>query len=152
MSTGNISNFGSPQGRVLFVYPPGPDRDLYVSALKEAGFDTTAEATVADATVTIATTEPPDVIVMELLPEPVAAWAFIEQRCADSSGVPLVILTSLIRPDRSNRQRAHALGCAAFVAKPCSLVQLVDVVSRVRRGTRGLEISTYTEARTIENH
>jgi hypothetical protein len=86
--------------------------------------------------------------VTELLPDPAAAWTFIEQRCTLDSGVPLIVLTSLIRPDRLNRRRARAIGCAAFVAKPCSLIQLVDVVSLVRRGVRGLEIATYTEVRT----
>jgi CheY-like chemotaxis protein len=150
-STGKTDDFGSPEGRVLFVYPVGPERDLYLSALGEAGFETTAAAGVADAADLLQRTDPPDVIVMELLPEPIAAWAFIERRCVDDSGVPLIIVTSLIRPDRLNRRRARVLGCAAFVAKPCSLSQLVDIVSRVRRGSRGLEISTYTEA-TGEGH
>jgi CheY-like chemotaxis protein len=139
------------EGRVLFVYPAGPDRDLYLWALGEAGFEATAEATVADAAALLET-EAPDVIVMELLPEPADAWAFIERRCADAPDVPLIILTSLIRPDRSHRRKARALGCAAFVAKPCSLLQLVDVVLRVRRGSRGLEISFYAESGTSENH
>jgi CheY-like chemotaxis protein len=131
------------RSRVLFVYPAGPDRDLYVSALGEAGFETSAEATVAAAANLLTTGYAADVIVMELLPEPDEAWTFIEQRCANSPDVPVIVLTSLIRPDRANRQRARALGCAAFVAKPCSLMHLVNVVSRVRRGSRGLEISTY---------
>jgi DNA-binding response OmpR family regulator len=144
-STGNTADLEARKDRVLFVYPTGPDRDLYVSALSEAGFETSAEATVAAAATLLISGYVTDVIVMELLPEPDEAWAFIEQRCADSSDVPLIIITSLIRPDRANRKRARALGCAAFVAKPCSLMQLVDVVSRVRRGGRGLEISTYAE-------
>ena len=36
-------------------------------------------------------------------------------------------------------------GCAAFVAKPCSLWQLENVVVLVQRGERGLEIATYSE-------
>jgi len=88
---------------------------------------------------------------MELLPDPAAAWVFVEQRHASDSSIPLIILTSLIRPDRANRQKARALACAAFVAKPCSLGQLVDVVSRVCRGSRGLEIATYTEIRASEH-
>lgn len=127
------------------MYPAGPDRDLYLSALGEAGFETRATATVAAAAGLLETAESADVIVMELLPEPNEAWAFIERQRTVASDVPLIIITSLIRPDRSNRRRARALGCAAFVAKPCSLWQLVDVVSRVRRGSRGLEISTYAE-------
>jgi DNA-binding response OmpR family regulator len=113
--------------------------------LGEAGFETRATATVAAAAGLLETAESADVIVMELLPEPNEAWAFIERQRTVASDVPLIIITSLIRPDRSNRRRARALGCAAFVAKPCSLWQLVDVVSRVRRGSRGLEISTYAE-------
>jgi CheY-like chemotaxis protein len=113
--------------------------------LGEAGFATTVEATVMDAAALLQMEAPPDVIVMELLPAPAEAWAFIERRCADAPDVPLIILTSLIRPDRAHRRKARALGCAAFVAKPCSLQQLVDVVLRVRRGSRGLEISTYAE-------
>jgi len=136
------------EGRVLFIYPHGPDRTLYVSALREAGFEVGAEATVTDATALLHTGDTPDAIVMELLPEPIEAWAFIERQCADAPGVPLIILTSLIRPDRAHRRRARTLGCAAFVAKPCSLQQLVDVVARVRRGSRGLEISTYEAPRT----
>lgn len=127
------------------MYPAGPDRDLYASALDEAGFETRATATVTAAASLLETGESADVIVMELLPEPVEAWTFIERQRVVASDVPIVILTSLIRPDRSNRRRARELGCAAFVAKPCSLWQLVDVVSRVRRGSRGLEIATYTE-------
>jgi CheY-like chemotaxis protein len=114
--------------------------------LGEAGFETTAEATVADAVAFLEREAAPDVIVMELFPEPAEAWAFIERRCGHAPAVPLIILTSLIRPDRSHRRKARALGCAAFVAKPCSLPQLVDVVLRVRRGSRGLEISTYYES------
>jgi len=141
-STGETADPGNLEGRVLFVYPPGPDRDLYVSALREAGFEIATGQTVTDATTLLHTGEPRDVIVMELLPDPFEAWAFIERRCADAPDVPLIILTSLIRPDRSNRRRALALGCAALVATPCSLLHVVDVVSRVRRGARGLEIST----------
>ena len=140
-----MTNTRRAEGKVLFVYPSGPDRDLYLSALAEAGFQTTAEATVAEAVAVLQMEAPPDVIVMELLPEPAEAWAFIERRCTDAPEVPLIILTSLIRPDRAHRQKARALGCAAFVAKPCSLVQLVDVVTRVRHGSRGLEISTYSD-------
>jgi DNA-binding response OmpR family regulator len=125
---------------------------LYVSGLREAGFEVSAEPTVTAATTLLRTGETPDVIVTELMPEPIEAWIFIGRRCADAADVPVIILTSLIRPDRSNRRRARALGCAAFVAKPCSLLQLVDVVSRVRRGSRGLEISTYEDLRPGENH
>jgi CheY-like chemotaxis protein len=128
--------------RLLFVHPVGTDRDLYASALREAGLDARVEATVASAATALEDGPAPGVILMELLPEPAAAWAFIERHARAS--VPVIFLTSLIRPDRANRSQAKALGCAAFVAKPCSVSQLVDIVLRVRRGGRGLEISNYS--------
>ena len=151
MASKNSADFEARKNRVLFVYPGGPDRDLYLSALGEAGFETTVAATVVAAATVLMAGHATDVIIMELLPAPDEAWMFIEQRCADSSDVPLIILTSLIRPDRANRKRARALGCAAFAAKPCSLVQLVDIVRRVRSGSRGLEITTYAELRISED-
>lgn len=119
------------------------DRDLYASALHNAGFATTVDESVDSAAGALQTAELPDVIVLELRPEPIAAWSFVERQRVAAPDVPFVILTSMIRPDRAYRLRAQALGCAAFVAKPCSLPLLVDVVSRVRQGTRGLEISRY---------
>ena len=131
------------QGRVLLWCLPGLDRDLYVSALDKAGFATTVAATAGAAANWITGAGDLDVIVMDLLPEPDAAWAFIHG-CA-SSGVPVIVLTSLIRPDGANRRKARTLGCAAFVAKPCSQWQLENVVVHVQRGGRGLEIATYSE-------
>jgi CheY-like chemotaxis protein len=151
IDTRTTAESGRATGRILFVYPVGLDRDLYLSGLNRAGFETTVEATVQAAGIVLETAEP-DLIVMELLPEPSEAWAFIERQRARVPAVPLIILTSLIRPDRANRRRAHALGCAAFVAKPCSVPQLVDVVARVRHGSRGLEISTYNEPLSRKSH
>ena len=126
--------------------PPGLERDLYVSALSEAGFSTTAVGTAAAAVKSLERAETPDAIVVDLFPEPSDAWALIERSVAHPSGIPVMVLTSLIRPDGSNRQKARALGCAAFVAKPCSLRQLVGVLRRVQSGERGLEVVTYSES------
>jgi hypothetical protein len=48
-SAGNIADLEAPKDRVLFVYPGGPDRDLYLSALGDSGFEVIAKATVAAA-------------------------------------------------------------------------------------------------------
>lgn len=116
-----------------------------MSALERAGFVTTAVGTASAAASWLAGAGTPDVVVMELLPKPEEAWALIERGREHSYNFPMVILTSLIRPDGSNRRKARTLGCAAFVAKPCSLRQLVDFVSRVRYGERKLEIAAYSE-------
>lgn len=132
------------EGRVLFVSEPGLDRDLYLSALQDAGFSTSPAQTILDAATCLAEAET-TLIVMDLLPEPDQAWEFIEHRTVTHQTVPIVVFTSPIRPDGANRRRARALGCAAFLAKPCSLRQSVNVVSRVHHGERGLEILTYCE-------
>ena len=130
--------------KVLFVSPAGLDRDLYVSALREAGFATTPAETTAAAARWLEEAAGLDVVVVDLLPEPEDAWALIARGCAHPAGIPVMVFTSLIRPDGSNRRRARALGCAAFVAKPCSVRQLVDIVRRVQCGERNLEVLTYT--------
>jgi CheY-like chemotaxis protein len=132
------------KGRVLLVTAPGVDRDLYVSALTDAGFSVTSTRTVQDAATCLVEGDI-SLIALDLLPEPEQAWEFINQRATSSRGAPIVVFTSLIRPDGANRRRARTLGCAAFLAKPCSLRQLVNVVSRVHQGERGLEISTYDD-------
>jgi len=129
--------------RLLFAHPRGPDRDLYVWALGKSGLEITVEDSAVAASGRLGSGESPDLVLTELLPDPAAAWALIEQQLARAGNAAAIVLTSLIRPDRANRDRARALKCAAFVAKPCSLSLLVDVVSRVRKGSRGLEISTY---------
>ena len=131
--------------RVLFISPAGVDRDLYVSALRDAGFTTTTAETAVAAARCLEDIAVFDVVVVDLLPEPEDAWALIARGCAHPSQIPVMVFTSLIRPDGLNRRRARALGCAAFVAKPCSLRQLVDIVRRVQRGERNLEVVTYAE-------
>lgn len=142
-SSGNDSRVRG--GNVLFVCPFGLDRDLYVSALRAAGFATTIEETPAGAASWLEEAAVLDVMVVDLLPEPEDAWDLIARGCAHPSRIPVMVLTSFIRPDRSNRRKAHTLGCAAFVAKPCSLRQLVDIVRRVQRGECNLELVSYAE-------
>ena len=121
----------------------GLDRDLYVSPLRDAGFATTIADTPAAAAKWLEEAAVLDVAVVDLQPEPEDAWALIARGCAHPSRIPVMVLTSLGRPDGSNRRKARALGRAAFVAKPCSLWQLVDIVRRVQRGERNLEVVSY---------
>jgi CheY-like chemotaxis protein len=141
------------EGRVLFLHPAGTDRDLYVSALREARLELMVADDADSATQILGTSGlRPDLIITELLPDPLAAWAFAGHQRGRTPETPIIILTSLIRPDRANRDRAQAIGCAAFVAKPCSLSLLVHVVLRVRLGTRGLEVSSYDLDGLRESH
>src|SRR5687768_16503633 len=109
-SSGNDSQVRG--GHVLFVSPAGLDRDLYVSALRDAGFATTIADTPAAAAKWLEEAAVLDLAVVDLLPEPEDAWALIARGCAHPSRIPVMLLTSLVRPDGSNRRRARALGCA----------------------------------------
>ena len=91
---------------VLFVCPSG-----YVSALREAGFATTIAETPAAATKWPEKAAVLDVLVVDLLPELEDAWALIARGCAPPSRIPVMVLTSLVRPDGSNRRRARARLC-----------------------------------------
>jgi DNA-binding NtrC family response regulator len=135
---------GDPKGHVLLVSAPGWERELYATALHQAGFGV-SQADTVEAAVTNLVESHATLIVMDLLPVPAAAWAFIERRTAVATDLPIIVFTSLIRPDGANRRKARSLGCAAFLAKPCSVRQLVTVVSRVQDGARGLEVSTYSD-------
>jgi CheY-like chemotaxis protein len=92
------------------VWPPGLERDLdlYVSALGDAGFATTAVGTAAAAAEHLAGVGTFDLIVMDLLPEPEEAWALIERACANPSWTSVMLLTSVIRPARrTDEGHAH---------------------------------------------
>jgi CheY-like chemotaxis protein len=115
---GGVTELRTQEGRILLVSAPGLDRELYVSALGAAGFAVDAQDSAPVATNWPATAEMPDVIVVDLLPEPERAWALVDRLTTRSRSVPVIIFTSLIRPDGANRRRARSLGCAAFVAKP----------------------------------
>jgi two-component system, cell cycle response regulator DivK len=66
-------------------------------------------------------------------------WEVLEQVCGLDSTRPVIVLSAYVRADRETRERAAGLGCAAFVAKPCTPDRLLAIVRRVLAGERGLE-------------
>jgi DNA-binding response OmpR family regulator len=126
---------------ILFVCPPGFERDFYVSQLVEAGFDTVVADDPNDADEQLARAAAPEIAILDLVRNAELSWA-LAARLATTTSV--IALTAMIRPDGGNRRRAWECGCAAFVAKPCSPRQLVEIVRRVHHGERGIEITTYS--------
>lgn len=129
--------------RVWFVSGPGLERDVYVSALQSAGFETDTAGSLEELRERLADGVEPDLLFLDLLPAPEDAWRLISQLCA-TSRLGIIVFTTLVRPDRANRDRARQLGCAAFVAKPCSPLRVVSVARQVCQGARGLEVIDYT--------
>jgi CheY-like chemotaxis protein len=56
--------------------------------------------------------------------------------------VPLVIVTGDVAADWRCRRLASRVGCAAFLTKPARPETVADIVTRVERGERGIELIT----------
>jgi len=79
----------------------------------------------------------PDVVVVDVLGD--GDWRSVAEITA--CGVPVLVVTGFVSPDRLYRQRALAAGASAFVLKPVTWQQLNDVIERVLAGERGIEIT-----------
>jgi len=109
--------------------------DLYVLALRTARVGLISVGAVDEALQLVRDRSISAVIVD--VADPGADWhACRALRAAMPAEVPLVVLTGWI--DSHAREQAAAIGCAAFVAKPASPEQLLDVLRRVRGGERGI--------------
>jgi len=59
----------------------------------------------------------------------------------ETSGVPVVALSGWGVPDWRYRSLAWSVGCAAYIAKPCSEQTLSNTIDRVRRGEVGIAVA-----------
>ena len=129
-----------PAIRVLVVDELADDRAIYGTGLRLLGFDIALADSVANALVD-ATTRRPDVIVLHL---GTGQWRLCDMlgEHQTTRGVPVVVITAHVRPDRANRDRALATpNCAAFVGKPCTHEQVAAVIRRVLAGERKIELA-----------
>ncbi len=130
---------------IAFVHPPDLSREIYLEVLSTAEYRLAALDTPEEGLAWLDAGHRPSLVVVDLLPRQDSAWALIDRLRQDMPEIPVVILTSLIRPDGRYRRRARGCGVAAFVAKPCSLGQLADIIRRVLAGERQIESVRYTE-------
>jgi len=142
--SGHFLDTQPTQTDLVIVHPPDLSREMYRNTLSQEGYSTAAFDDIAGARRWLESPEHvTTAIILELLPSPDDAWALITELRFKEPGVAVIVLTSVVRPDRVNRRRAEAMGVAAFVGKPCGLRQLVDVVTRVLSGERGIEMIHY---------
>ena len=59
----------------------------------------------------------------------------------ETSGVPLVALSGWGAPDWRYRTLAWSVGCAAFIAKPCTEETVSRTIDRVTRGEVGIAVA-----------
>ena len=129
-------------GHLWFVSAPTLERDVYVATLRSAGFDVDIFSSAAEARGQLRIESRPNVLILDLLPEPEHAWLLVQKAYAEN-GISVIIFTALVRPDRANRILARQLGCAAFVAKPCSPLRVLEVAHHVRQGAPYVEVIDY---------
>lgn len=73
----------------------------------------------------------PDIVLLDLAIPKLDGWAVARTLKADPgmARVPVVAFSGFDYP--SERSRAQAAGCDAFLAKPCSLPQLLEMIRRL---------------------
>jgi CheY-like chemotaxis protein len=125
---------------VLLVTDSDEERDLYSSSLPMYGFRVSCVDAVEDVRHSVEAVQP-DVLVLNIRLGAESTWEVLEQiQCGGALNVPGVLVTGSIRPDAANRLRARANGCAAFVATPCTPVDLAAILRSVLAGERDLTI------------
>ena len=137
--------------RVLLIDALEDDRDIYSRGLEQLGFAVELASTAAEALEVAAATRP-EVIVLHVTADDAgdSGWGTCDalRRMSTTAGIPVVILTAAVRPDRANRDRARAMvNCAAFVGKPCDHERLALILQQVLEGQRGIEHSHGTLGR-----
>jgi CheY-like chemotaxis protein len=120
--------------RVLLVDDSAAHLELYRSMLDGLALPMTC--TRGEDAITLARSEPFDVIVLDVLMPGMDGWEVCRQLKADAASrdVPIVMLTSLDAVDVP--ARARQLGAAAVLMKPCPIERLMLVLNAVARQRR----------------
>jgi DNA-binding NtrC family response regulator len=131
---------GMPQARVLLVSADRDTRDLYPQWFaRTANLATSCSCSPSDARAMLEQCGA-DLVLVDLTP-PMPQWdEWLRITGTRDGKPPVVVLTGWVAQDGRFRRRAFALGCAAFVAKPCHPRVLVSVLRRVLDGERHIAI------------
>lgn len=113
---------------VLIVEDSPEGRDIYAAALEDGGYRVRQAGDGAEG-VRMATTEPPDLIVMNLSIPLVAGADAIEilKSHPVTENVPVLVVSGHSHPDL--REGAWEAGCDDYFVKPLRPSQLVEVVA-----------------------
>jgi two-component system, cell cycle response regulator DivK len=115
---------------LLIVEDTELDRELLVQI-----FEGTYEIRLAPdgkTAVELASTEPPDVILMDIGLPGLSGLEAVRAIRATGSGVPIIAVSSRVMP--GDRELALAAGCDDFMAKPIDDLALVDMVGGLLPG------------------
>jgi two-component system, cell cycle response regulator DivK len=123
-------------GRILVVEDNATNMKLVVMLLGKGGH-TVITATDAEAGLTLARSERPDLILMDIqLPgmDGLAATALLKQDEATRT-IPVIALTALAM--KGDEERIRAAGCDGYIAKPLSYKPFLDTVAEHLRSPDG---------------
>jgi two-component system cell cycle response regulator DivK len=115
-------------GRILIVEDNPANMTLAVFLLESAGH-TVIKSTDAEAGVTLAKTEQPDLILMDIqLPgmDGLQATVLLKKDEATRS-IPVIALTALVM--KGDEERILAVGCDGYIAKPISYREFLATVA-----------------------
>ncbi|MBW3570555.1 MAG: response regulator [Gemmatimonadetes bacterium] len=111
---------------VLLVDANEDSRLIYAAALRHHGLDVVAHEC-CEAAVECARVQPPDIIVLALTYATGPGWTALRTLKEDpaTASIPILGVSTTGLPE--HRDRALAMGCAAFLVKPVPPLQLLAV-------------------------
>lgn len=121
--------------KILLVEDDKPNRDILTRRLGRLGYTVLTAATGVEAR-TIAQSEMPDVVLMDVGLPDLDGWEVTRQLRADPAtrDLPIIALTGHIMPDE--RETAIAAGCNEFHAKPVEFTRLLQqIADLLQKGT-----------------
>ena len=128
-----------PTGRVLVVEDEEDLRSLVELNLQLAGLDVT---TARDGRVALdlVATDPPDVVLLDVMMPVVDGWQVLHQLKADpgTRDIPVIMLTAL--SEERDLIRGHLQGAVRYVTKPFEMRALVDTVRDALRPPDEVEL------------
>ncbi|HEX7119616.1 MAG TPA: response regulator [Longimicrobiales bacterium] len=118
------------QRTVLLVEDNEDNRIVYATILEHRGFRVHAAAD-GEEGIRLARKTRPDAILMDISIPIIDGWTATEtlKRDPATAHIPIIALTA--HALAADREKAHAIGCAGYLAKPCEPRKVVAEVERV---------------------
>ena len=104
--------------------------DGLMALLKRKGFTPIASHG-GDEALTILKTSKPDLILLDIMMEPMDGWETLEKIKADPATKELPVLMFSAKKITPDEAREHSLNIEDFVSKPVNPAQLLDAIKRV---------------------
>jgi CheY-like chemotaxis protein len=115
--------------RILLIDDETSIRDVLVEVLEDEGYSVVTAANGLEAiNVLRRSSEPPCVILLDLMMPVMTGWEFRKQQQQDPAlaAIPVILLSAI----QNIKMEATALGAAGHIPKPINFARLLDTVER----------------------